>query len=77
VSEDLGRLADGDLGHLTDEDLERIGAIVEGSVDLDRAHGQHILDAITAQEGRRRGRAEDLVLEVLRRAHQAGPDDAA
>jgi hypothetical protein len=39
--------------------------------DTDEKHGQHILDAVAAQEDRRQGRAEDPVLEVLRRAHQA------
>jgi hypothetical protein len=44
----------------------------------DEKHGQNILDAVAAQENRRRGRAEDPVLEVLRRAHQVRPgDDAA
>ena len=46
--------------------------------DTAEEHGQHILDAVAAQEDRRQGRAEDPVLEVLRRAHQASlGDDAA
>jgi hypothetical protein len=48
--------------------------------DTDEKHGQHILDAVAAQEARRQGRAEDPVLEVLRQAHRARvepPDDAA
>jgi hypothetical protein len=69
MSEDLGHLTDIDLGHLTNEEFERIGAIVEGSVD--RQHGEHILAAVAVQEDRRQGRAADPVLEVLRQAHQA------
>ncbi len=38
--------------------------------ELERAHGQHILDA-TAFPHAKRGANEDPLLEVLRRAHQA------
>jgi hypothetical protein len=69
MSEDLGRLTDGDLGHLTDEDFERIGAIVEGSVDLDRAHGQHILDAVEAS-AKSAGKPH-LLVEAMARAYRA------
>jgi hypothetical protein len=37
--------------------------------ELDRTHGQHILDVAG------RGRAEDPVLEVLRQAHQAKAEE--
>jgi hypothetical protein len=57
------------LENLSEEEFEAIGRILEGSVD--RQHGQHILDAVAAQEDRIQGRAEDPVLEVLRQAHQA------
>jgi hypothetical protein len=40
--------------------------------DLDRAHGQHILDA-TAARGRQ-GSGEEPLVEVLNRAHQAKAD---
>jgi hypothetical protein len=43
--------------------------------DTDRKHGEHILDAVAAQEDRRQGRAEDSLLELLRRAHQAQAED--
>jgi hypothetical protein len=41
----------------------------EEQEELDRAHGQHILDATAARL--RQGSAEDLLLEVLSRAHKA------
>ena len=37
--------------------------------DLDRMHGQHILDVTAARTQQESG--EDPVLEILRRAHQA------
>ena len=37
--------------------------------ELDRTHGQHILDVAAAQ-----GSGEDPVLELLRQAHQAKAD---
>jgi hypothetical protein len=73
MSEDLGRLTDGDLGHLTDEDFERIGATVEGSVDLDRAHGQHILDAVEASA--RTAEKPHLLVEAITRAYQVREDN--
>jgi hypothetical protein len=40
-----------------------------------RKHGEHILEAVAAQEDRRQGRAEDPLLELLRQVHQARPGD--
>jgi hypothetical protein len=65
-----------DLEHLTDEDYEAIGAIVEGS--MRRRQGENILAAVEASDKARQG--PDPLLEVLRRAHRARvetPDDAA
>jgi hypothetical protein len=56
-------MSEGDI----DAMLERMAR--EEQDDLDRAHGQHILDATAARM--RQGSAEDPALEVLRRAHQA------
>jgi hypothetical protein len=39
--------------------------------DLGRAHGEAILDAVAASEARRRGSADDPLVQVLRQAHQA------
>lgn len=42
----------------------------EEQAELDRAHGQHILDVAAAQ-----GSGEDPVLELLRQAHQAKAEE--
>ena len=72
MSEDLGHLTDDDLGHLTDEEFERIGAIVEGSVDLDRAHGQRILGLVNHANEQRQ---PDPLLGLLEKAHQAQKEE--
>jgi len=54
-----------------DAHLERIAR--EEQDDLDRAHGQHILD-LTSAKGQQ-DNAEDLILEILRQAHQAQAQD--
>ncbi len=51
----------------TDAMLER--AAREEQEELDRAHGQHILDLAGTVRGR--GSAKDLLTDALRRAHQA------
>ena len=51
--------------------IERIAR--EEQDDLDRAHGQHILD-LTSAKGQQ-DNAEDLILEILRQAHQAQAQD--
>jgi hypothetical protein len=53
--------------------LER--AAREQKDDLDRVHGQHILDIMTdARERREQG--ADPLFEVLRKAHQAEAEEA-
>lgn len=52
--------------------LERIAR--EEQEELDRAHGQHLLDIEAAARERHRN---DPLLELLEKAHQAKPDDAA
>jgi hypothetical protein len=42
----------------------------EEQAELDRSHGQHILDVTAAQ-----GSGEDPVLELLRQAHQAKAEE--
>jgi hypothetical protein len=44
--------------------------------DADRQHGQFLLDVAAAQADRRQGRAEDPLLELLRRAQQAEVEKA-
>jgi len=46
----------------------------EEQEELDRAHGQFLLDLAAAQTDRRRN---DPLLELLEQAHQPKPDDAA
>jgi hypothetical protein len=41
----------------------------EEQEEIDRSHGEHLLDVAAA--GMQQGSAEDPVLEALRRAHQA------
>ena len=60
--------------YLTPSDVRALDAMLERMAreeqdDLDRSHGQHILDVTAAQM--QQGSAEDPVLEVLRKAHQA------
>lgn len=43
--------------------------------DTDRAHGQHILDAVAASEARRQGSAEDPLLKALDKAHRAKAEE--
>ena len=52
------------VGKELDAMIER--AAREEQDELDRVHGQSILDAVAAKE-----RGEDPLLEVLRQAHQA------
>jgi hypothetical protein len=52
-----------DLGAM----IERIAR--EGQGDLDRAHGQHLLDMIAARGSQ--GSADDPLLKALNQAHQA------
>jgi hypothetical protein len=52
-------------------EYDAIDAMIERSAreeqeEHDKAHGQHILDAVASQ-----GSGEERFLEVLRRAHQA------
>ena len=61
-------MSEGDI----DAMIERIAR--EEQDDLDRSHGQHIVDATAARL--RQGSAEDPFLEVLRRAHQAHTEEA-
>ena len=51
-------------GDAIDRMLERMAR--EEQEALDRAHGQHILDAVAAKK-----RGEDPLLEAISRAHQA------
>ena len=67
-----------EFDHLTDEDYEVIGAIVEGS--LRRRQGEDILAAIDASDKARQ--QQHPLLEALSRAYEArenprGGDDAA
>lgn len=65
-----------DLEHLTDEDYEAIGAIVEGSIR--RRQGEDVIAAVEASDAARQG--PDPLLAMLERAHQARaepPDNAA
>jgi hypothetical protein len=55
-----------------DAKLERVAR--EEQEELDRAHGQHLLD-IEAAATERRGK--DPLLELLQKAHQTKPDAAA
>jgi hypothetical protein len=55
-----------------DAKLERVAG--EEQEELDRAHGQHLLDIEAAARERRRN---DPLLNLLEQAHQAKPDDAA
>jgi hypothetical protein len=55
-----------------DANLERVAR--EEQEELDRAHGQYLLD-IAAAASERRG--NDPLLELLEQAHQAKPDNAA
>jgi hypothetical protein len=52
--------------------LERVAR--EEQEDLERAHGQFLLDIAAAARERR---GKDPLLEVLQKAHQPKPDDAA
>jgi hypothetical protein len=52
--------------------LERVAR--EEQEELDRAHGQHLLDIEAAARERSR---KDPLLELLEQAHQPKPDDAA
>jgi hypothetical protein len=56
-----------DLGQLTDEDLQRIEAIVDGSAR--RQLGENILAAVDASDQARRG--PEPLLEALARGYQA------
>ena len=57
-------MSEGDV----DAMIERIAR--EEQDDLDRAHGQHILD-VTDYAKERQGNAEDPLVQVLRQAYQA------
>ena len=60
--------------HLTDEDLEAIDRIVEGSVE--RAHGEQIPELLEGANEKRSQR--DPLIELLEKAHRERPgDDAA
>lgn len=57
-----------------------VDAMIEGMAreeqdDLERAHGQHILDAVAASEARRQGSAEDPLLKALDKAHRAKAEE--
>jgi hypothetical protein len=59
-------------------EYDAIDAMIERAAreeqeELDRSHGQHLLDIATARM--QQGSAEDPALEVLRRAHQAQAEE--
>jgi hypothetical protein len=61
-----------DLSYLTDEDLEAIDAIVEGS--RNRQMGEHILRMAEDAE-RRSSEQGQALLDTISRAHQAKAED--
>ena len=58
-------------------EYDAIDAMIERAAreeqdDLDRAHGQHILNVTDyARRSQRQGSADDPLVQVLRQAHQA------
>ena len=54
---------------MSESDVDRLlNEMLEG--DTDRQHGEAILDAVAASEGRRQESDKDSFIELLNRAHE-------